>query len=158
MKDWEREATARAARQITADEDACVHLALKPWGEPAAPVHAGRTKEMRVLHDRPPLDATPEELAQFRPWEQPVEPAMASRADGEGEHDWWLAGTKSDQEAPVTYFLWGCRKCHRRLATETPSKDAPFMADQCPPAKEDLRRAGVDEDCRQALVDAVHDL
>ena len=82
----------------------------------------------------------------------------SSRGSDETEHDWRLAGTKSDNLAPVTYFLWDCRKCGRRLPTKTPSSGAARFAAQCPPSKEDLRRANVDPDCHQALVDAVHDL
>jgi hypothetical protein len=97
------------------------------------------------------------ELA-VRPWDPPEEPVRAPRAERPEDHEWELAGTKADHEAPVTYFLWGCGKCKRRLVTECASKDAPFMADQNEPSAEDLRRAGVDGNCLQATVDAVHDL
>lgn len=146
MKDWEREATARAARQIAKEEDARIGLELRPWDPPEEPVHAGKT----ITIDS--LGAAPEPK-----WRGPNRQVRAPRAE-EGEHDWWLAGTKSDHEAPVTYFGWGCKKCGRRVVTETPSKDAPCLADQNFPDEGHLRRAGVDADCRQALVDAVHDL
>lgn len=92
-----------------------------------------------------------------RPWDPAAEPVTAPRPDNPGaeDHAWELFGSKADYTTPTTYFWWGCRQCGRRVVTETPSKDAHFMADQCPPDESALRRGNVDPDCRQALVDGV---
>lgn len=95
------------------------------------------------------------------PWEPPTpENQVRARSENPGpeEHDWSLAGTKRDTPNPTTYFLWGCKKCGRRVVTETASREGEHSADMCPPSERELRRASVDENCLQAAVDAVHSL
>lgn len=101
------------------------------------------------------MSSREDRLLKWAPWTPPKEKVTAPRAEGPGEHAWELAGTKADPETPVTYFLWSCPKCGRRAVTETASKDGEHFADQNTPGEKDLRRASVDEDCRQALVDGV---
>lgn len=94
-------------------------------------------------------------------WEPPTpENQVRARSEDPGpdEHDWRLAGTKRDDMSPVTFFLWGCAKCHSRVVSETASREGEHFADQTLPDKKDLRLGAVDESCPQAMVNAVHGL
>ncbi len=88
-------------------------------------------------------------------WRAPEEPFTAPRAD-EQDHEWELRAWKADNS--TTLFLWHCERCGRGVTTETASRDAPFFADQSTPSSKEMAELGISADCRQSMVDMVHDL